>query len=1404
MKHGRMAAMMLAAVMTMTLFAHAGRPVYAESGLDVLPAAMSTESEWPASIEPDVDEGNVSGSVDEEENAADGSDVAEPEAIGTESSAAAAMTSETADAEEGATEAATSETVGKESSAAAAMTSETADAEEGATEAVTSETVGKESSAAAATTSETAGAEEGATEAATSDTVGKESSAAVATEKLMRQSEAVALSAADSGEDSLNNTEIKAEQQFKEKGITVSVTVQPDSVPEGSRIQISSMDSTMQGIENFSVQLRDPQNKEMPLPEGKKIHIEFNVDRSATVLKGASDIDSVSAYATKDPSKFLQSSDLEPSVMIGFDAAETGGYSLKLVKCFRRPQIVFYGFPQKGQRVPVMISYFWGPDIDHLDARGSMPDDVIPGLTVPIELARVNEIQLDHEDPNAHNYYNSPYHQDYFQQIRFRYTAGEDGTISVEKISGAGGVEYDRFSNTIKVYLESAKLTLNTPRLVNTYYNNMGTGHEPYDSYWAHYFTFTPETDGEYNYFSSDNSDGADPRGAVLDSNGKVLSEDQDSGGNKNFSISRIRLKKGETYYFGTMLGSNYEKHGDYKITITKEEPPEPLSFTDMAEGYVDLHVDKTWESESGDETHDPIKVTLVANSVDTKELTLSEDNNWGGTFANLPLYDDEGKEISYSVKEEDVLGYDVTYGDPEETSRRDYWVMVNAPGDLKKGRKYVIAAQDWGQAMYYNNPHTYYFLQTSDAGEGGNIELHRIDHTDKVFIGPKTGDDSDVIVLGEKEYDEYLNPDSDVTKNLKASEMWRLGTEGDGKVLQNIAAENMMTLKGENQWWNIWNPHVYSYINTNDDGWHSDTNVNYSHILDISGTNDGMARISSAQYWGNNQTETQYLYLNLSAYAQTTGATGDYNSAGQFKFFTPITKVEKTVKLTNTEKTSIHIRKKWVDSDNHDGIRPTAQEYASKVHLMKGEEDIEGTAPTVTDNGDGTYTVTFSNLPKTTGSKVIDYYVREDDVAGYEADKKTAGDGETITNTRTPGKTSLSVSKIWDDNNDQDGKRPDRVVLHLLADGTDTGRTLELTEATQWGGSFTDLDELTGGRKIRYTLREDAVAGYSMTITGSDSTGFTVTNIRTPDVPVEPNRPDTPDEPGTPDKPNEPDEPVIPDQPDQPQEDEAGGVGSVSLYKVDAQTGEYLAGAEFALYRSDGMYIGTYTTDSHGYLNVQNLPYSSYYFKETKAPENYVANPGYIRFVLDAAHSAGNEYPWNIKVTNTKPGVPIVVIGGTKTWDDNNNAKGIRPETITLHLLANGIEIASTQTSAELSWNYSFGTQPLYDAEGKSISYTVTEDAVAGYEFSLDAPVAGNGTIVFNVKNTLSKTPVENDNKVETPKGNNPKTEHPTVTRNAATGDNSNMMLYLILMIASVTALVTYLIIMKKRKETE
>ena len=182
-------------------------------------------------------------------------------------------------------------------------------------------------------------------------------------------------------------------------------------------------------------------------------------------------------------------------------------------------------------------------------------------------------------------------------------------------------------------------------------------------------------------------------------------------------------------------------------------------------------------------------------------------------------------------------------------------------------------------------------------------------------------------------------------------------------------------------------------------------------------------------------------------------------------------TEVLATTDITRAGKNiDVDITKVWADNGNQDGLRPTASEYASMVHLMKAEGEVTDVKAQVTDNGDNTYTVRFINLPKYESgtSNEITYWVTEDSIPGYTADKTSVSDGGTLTNTHVPENPStpdtneesgggsegggsegggsesvtsttvnVQFTKVWSDNNNQDGLRPSAAEyaarLHLM-----------------------------------------------------------------------------------------------------------------------------------------------------------------------------------------------------------------------------------------------------------------------------------------------------------------------------------------------------------------------------------
>lgn len=104
------------------------------------------------------------------------------------------------------------------------------------------------------------------------------------------------------------------------------------------------------------------------------------------------------------------------------------------------------------------------------------------------------------------------------------------------------------------------------------------------------------------------------------------------------------------------------------------------------------------------------------------------------------------------------------------------------------------------------------------------------------------------------------------------------------------------------------------------------------------------------------------------------------------------------------------------------------------------------------------------------------------------------------------PETTSVTVTKVWDDSDDKDGKRPDSVTVSLKAnneqakdvDGNVIGDIM-LNESNGWKAAIDDLPIHDSGKEITYTVAEEEVEGYTARVDGSAEKGFTITNTYTP-----------------------------------------------------------------------------------------------------------------------------------------------------------------------------------------------------------------------------------------------------------------------------------------------------------------
>ena len=437
-----------------------------------------------------------------------------------------------------------------------------------------------------------------------------------------------------------------------------------------------------------------------------------------------------------------------------------------------------------------------------------------------------------------------------------------------------------------------------------------------------------------------------------------------------------------------------------------------------------------------------------------------------------------------------------------------------------------------------------------------------------------------------------------------------------------------------------------------------------------------------------------------------------------------------------------------------------------------------------------GTHKYTISEVAGTETGITYDKTVQEVEVTVEKVSatelKATASkeaNDLVFTNTYTPAKTEVPVKKVWKDENNQDGKRPTSVIVKLLADGQDTGKTLELNAANNWVGSFTNLDADKGGTPIKYTVVEVTVTGYTSDVTGDAASGFTITNSYSPEtvvVKATKNWDDANNQDG-----KRPTKITINLLADGQKVDSkevqaaADGTWTVEFTKL----AKYKAGKEIK-YTVTEEAVAEYESTITDFTITNKYAPKAIDYKVTKVwndannqdgkrPESVTvqlfksvggskpvavagkkltltakdktdANTWVASFTNLPQYEAGKEITYSIKevdvpagyeasvtgqvVTNTY-NPETVVLSGTKVWKDNNNQDGKRTKSVRVQILNGDKVVQEIEVSEATGWKFESKALPKYE-NGTEIKYTVKEVAVKEYTSTVTTDKDGKYTV--------------------------------------------------------------------------
>ena len=690
------------------------------------------------------------------------------------------------------------------------------------------------------------------------------------------------------------------------------------------------------------------------------------------------------------------------------------------------------------------------------------------------------------------------------------YTLADVGThtYTVSEVKGSDGtVTYDGTVYTVEVTVTDAgNGTLNVSKVIKK-------NGEKVDSIdFTNTYIGEIEIAGTKTWNDNGDQDGIRPTSITVNllANGEKVKDQKvtpDGNGNWNYKFEKL---------------SEYNENGKITYTVT-EDAVEGYTTELDGNNFINTHVPetteisgtKTWDDADDQDGKRPenITVKLLANGeeVNSQTVTPDEDGSWAYSFTDLPKFVN-GQEITYTVSETPVEDYTTTY---------DGYNIINS---YTPGQTSATITKLWADADNQDGirPDSITVTLLADGKETGTTAtLTAANNWTETITGLPEKANGKAI--------EYTWAEKDLPDGYELTDN---STDGTVTTLTNTHTTAVTSLSGTKTWEDA----------DNQDGKRPESII-INLFADGKQIENKTVKADALGNWA-------YSFTNLPKFANgkeivytvTEDAVEGYTTKVDGNNF---------INSYKPETTEVSGTKTWNDAENQDGKRPES----IIVRLLAN--GIEKDSQTVKADEAGSWTYRFTNLPKYEAGEEIVYTVTEDAVPDYT----TEISGYDITNSYAPGKTSVTVTKAWVDNNNRNNHRPDAIKVQLKADGVNSGEEITLNAENNWTYTWSDLDQKKAGKDIAYTVEETGkAAGYISTVTGNAEEGFIITNTIT----------------------------------------------SVKISKVDITDQKELAGAHIQVIDKDGNVVEEWdsTWEAHEVTGLK--PGETYTLRETVAPEGY------------------------------------------------------------------------------------------------------------------------------------------------------------------------------------------------------
>lgn len=519
------------------------------------------------------------------------------------------------------------------------------------------------------------------------------------------------------------------------------------------------------------------------------------------------------------------------------------------------------------------------------------------------------------------------------------------------------------------------------------------------------------------------------------------------------------------------------------------------FDITNLREGKTTVDVEKVWKGEEAESA----TVYLLANGEEVKgqEVDLTKDNDWMHTFADLDQYDEQGKEITYTVKERSIEGYasNVT------GNMNDGFTVTN----LRIGTTVIAGTKTWADDGAEDERPKSITIQVLQNGA----------EYDTVTVTPKSNWTYSVPNL--PKYDEN-------------------GKAYDYTVVEDDVEGYESSVDG----FDITNTRV----GTRD--------IEGMKTWDDKGAEDKRPLSITIQILQNGEKYDTVTVTPKSNWTYNVPNLPKYDESGKAYEYTVVEDdvegYRSTVDdfdITNTLKTYAIGDYVWVDR-NKDGIQDDNEEPLEGVKVELYDENGDKVGETTTDEN-GRYL--FDELPA--GKYKVKFTLTDEQAKKYQFTKQHAGDDSAVDSDAdekgwtteitlddsneqltkdyadqdvkategidptwdagvveieeeapAPEVIEVTITKTWKD--DQVEHRPEAIEVTLFANDQKVS-TREVTAKDDWTLTVSDLVKFDdSGKEITYTISETEVEGYEAIIDGFDITNTWIDEGEDPVIPGE------------------------------------------------------------------------------------------------------------------------------------------------------------------------------------------------------------------------------------------------------------------------------------------------------------